>query len=247
MGEKMQIGIKIYPEDITYAKKIAPYADFFEVMAIPGSNFRKLKALKKPFTIHTIHYHWGFNAADLVKAAEINKLGVDTATHAADILDADTIVIHPGRLNNEHCSLKQSIRFLKRLDSRFLIENVPSQLKGEQSLRVGQSIIELKRVLKETRKGFCLDFAHAAEHAHMNGMYYVNYIKKLLKLRPRYFHISDTRIRTKKDLHLHLKEGDLRLDYLTDLIPDPENSRILIETSHDFRKQHRDIRILRGG
>ncbi|MBW2971561.1 hypothetical protein KY359_00865, partial [Candidatus Woesearchaeota archaeon] len=42
----MEIGIKIFPEDLAYAKKIVRYADFIEVTAIPGSNFRALKCLK---------------------------------------------------------------------------------------------------------------------------------------------------------------------------------------------------------
>ena len=65
----------------------------------------------------------------------------------------------------------------------------------------------------------------------------------LLKLKPNYFHISDTKIQNRRDLHLHLKEGNLKFWYFEKIIP--EKSRLLIETSHDFRKQHKDIKILR--
>ncbi len=237
----MQIGIKIFPKDLAYAKKIERYTDFFEVMAIPKSDFRKLKVLKKPFTIHNIHSRWDFNPADPYKTVEINKLGTDTAVNAADTLDADVIVIHPGYLENKNCSLKQSISFLKRLDSRFIVENLTAETKGFP--HVGNSFEQIKKLMKQTKKGMCLDFPHAAEYAHSKDIDYVKFIKKMLTLKPDYFHISDTNIQDRKDLHLHLKDGDLKLDYLKSLVP--EKSRLLIETSHDFQKQHRDIEYLR--
>ena len=90
----------------------------------------------------------------------------------------------------------------------------------------------------------CLDFPHAAEYAHSIGEPYTNFIRGLLRLRPKYFHISDTRIQNKRDLHLHLKDGNLRIEYLKDLVP--EDAKIVIETAHYFRKQHKDIDILRN-
>ncbi len=240
----MKIGIKIFPEDINYAKRISKHCDFFEVMAKPKSDFRALKKLKKPFTIHTIHSHWGFNPANPVKNAEINKMGTDTAAKAADILGADVIVVHPGYKETRKCSLKNAIRYLRRLDDRFIIENLPYR-SGNGQVNVGSSAYQLRKVLRATGKSMCLDFPHAAEYAHRKGIYYVDFIKRLLKLKPLYFHISDTRIQNRKDLHLHMKEGNLRLKYLENLIPEPENSRLLIETAHEYMKQHKDIDFLR--
>ncbi|MBN1543836.1 TIM barrel protein [Candidatus Woesearchaeota archaeon] len=237
----MQIGIKIYPEDLNYARRIAKYCDFFEVTAIPRSNFRALKVIKRPFTVHAIHSQWGFNAADPEKKDTINRAGVETAARAADILGADTIVVHPGYLENGSCSIKHAISFIKRLDSRFVVENMPAL--GPGGRRIGGCFAEMRRILKETGKGMCLDFPHAAEYAHYHGMYYIPFIKRLMTLKPRYFHISDTRIQNRKDLHLHLKEGNLRLWYFEKLIP--KGGRLLIETAHEFRKQHRDIEFLR--
>ncbi|MBW2971850.1 sugar phosphate isomerase/epimerase, partial [Candidatus Woesearchaeota archaeon] len=239
----MEIGIKIFPEDLAYAKKIVRYADFIEVTAIPGSNFRALKCLKKPFTIHTIHSRWGFNSADPEKKLTINRKGIETAKKAADILDADTIIIHPGYIEDRDCSLKQAISVIRPLDRRFIVENMPKYTKGR--LHVGASLQQIKRIRQGTGKGMCLDFPHAAEYAHQSGIYYIDFIKKLLELKPRYYHISDTRIQNKKDLHLHLKDGNLRIKYLESIIPEPDRSRLLIETSHDFMKQHRDITLLR--
>jgi endonuclease IV len=236
----MEIGIKLFPQDLNYAKRIAKYCDFFEVMAIPRSNFRAFKCLKKPFTIHTIHHHWGFNAAD-PEQEKTNILGAETAAKAADILGADNIVVHPGHIAHEKCSIKHTISFIKNLDSRFIVENMPAQTRGLP--HVGGSQAEIKRILKRTKKGMCLDFAHAAEYAYQNGMPYIDFIKKMLKLKPRHFHISDTRLRTKKDMHLHLKEGNLKFWYFEKIIP--KDSGIIIETAHEFRKQHHDIDLLR--
>jgi endonuclease IV len=236
----MEIGIKIFPEDLNYAKRIARYCDFFEVMAIPRSNFRALKAIGKPFTIHTIHGDFSFNPADPEKS-KINKLGVETAVKAADILNADKIVIHPGRSETDKCNLDHTISLISKLDSRFIVENMPAFTRGIP--HVGGSLQEIKKILKKTKKGMCLDFAHAAEFAHHNHIYYIDFIKKMMKLKPRYFHISDTKIQTKRDMHLHLKEGNLKLWYFEKITP--KNSRVLIETRHEFRKQHNDITFLR--
>jgi endonuclease IV len=236
----MQVGIKIFPEDLAYAKRIARYCDYFEVMAIPQSDFRKLRQLKKPFSIHTIHSEWGFNPAN-PKRMRLNTLATDTAATAADILGAKSIVVHPGSIENKHCSKRAAIQFLKQLDKRFIVENLPGE--GCDGRRIGCSHREMKQILRRTGKRMCLDFAHAAEYAHQNKLYYIDFIKKLLKLKPLYFHISNTNIQNKRDLHLHLKEGNLNLDYLETLIP--KDAKVTIETGHQFRKQHKDIMLLR--
>jgi endonuclease IV len=237
----MEIGIKIFPSDVAYGKKIAKYCDFLEVMAIPGTDFKKLRCFSKPMTIHTIHARWGVNLADS-KKNKVNRLAVSTAIKAADILDAETIVIHPGQIENSYCDVDNAIKIISGLDSRFVIENMP-HMAGSPPY-VGGSYDELKMILREAKKSMCLDFPHAAIFALNNGLDYKRFIGKLMSLRPRYFHISDTRIKDRKDMHLHLKEGDLDLSYIEDILPD--KCRVAIEDSHDFRKQHKDIEILRN-
>ncbi len=237
----MEIGIKIYPEDIAYAKKLSRYCDFFEVTAIPGSDFRALKSLKRPITIHAIHSKWGFNPANPEKQHTINKKGIEIAKKAADLLDAETIVIHPGYIESAACSITETIRTIKRLDKRFTVENLPPSTGGFD--HVGGSLKELKKILTTTKKSLCLDFPHAAEFAYQNRLDYIGFIKRMMRFKPKYFHISDTKIQDKKDMHLHLKEGNLKMEYFKDIVPD--DARIVLETAHEFRKQHRDIDILR--
>lgn len=237
----MDIGIKIFPQDLAYAKRISRYCDFFEVMAIHGKDFRHLKAIGKPMTIHMMHARWGVNLAD-PKKARINRIAADTARKAADILSADTIVVHPGIIENSKCSVDDSINFIRGLDSRFIIENMPKMV-GSCPV-VGGSFEELRMMLKKTKKCMCLDFPHAAIYARCSGLEYILFIKKLLGLKPGYFHISDTRINDKKDMHLHLKEGDMNIRYLESLLP--KDSRIAIENNHEFIRQHRDIDFLRN-
>ncbi|MBW2964909.1 TIM barrel protein, partial [Candidatus Woesearchaeota archaeon] len=160
---------------------------------------------------------------------------------AADILGAEDVVVHPGSIEDRHCSTKNAVRFMRRLDDRFIIENLPG--KGADGKRLGGSYWQMRSLLRKTGKGMCLDFAHAAEYAHQNKMDYIRFIKRMISLNPFYFHVSDTRLQTGKDLHLHLKEGNLRLFYLQKLVP--AGARIAIETNHEFRKQHRDIMLLR--
>jgi endonuclease IV len=239
----MEIGIKIFPEDLAYAKRIAKYCDFFEVMAIPKSDFRSLKQLGRPFTIHTIHSHWGFNPADPAKI-KLNRMAVDTAARAADILSADLIVVHPGQIESDVCSLDRAVSFISGLDSRFVVENMPATV--HDMTHVGRDIGELNLLTSRPKRNICLDFPHAAEYAHTKGMDYKDFIRSLMeKFSPDYFHISDTRINDRLDLHLHLKEGDLKLWYFGKIVP--KRSRLLIETAHEFRKQHRDILLMRNG
>jgi endonuclease IV len=150
-------------------------------------------------------------------------------------------VVHPGSISHRKCSTRRAIRFLKSLDKRFIIENLPGE--GCDGRRIACSYRQMNNILKKTKKNMCLDFAHAAEYAYQNKKNYIDFIKKLLTLRPSYFHISDTRIQNKKDLHLHIKEGNLRLLYLEKLVP--TDARITIETAHEFRQQHNDIMLLR--
>lgn len=238
----MDIGIKIFPEDLEYAKRIANYCDFFEVMAVPKSDFSAMKALGKPFTIHTIHSHWGFNPTNPVKR-KLNLLGVYTAARAADILRADVIVVHPGQIESAKCSLKHAVSFISKLDSRFVVENMPATVK--EMSHVGCDIADLQQLTRRPKKRVCLDFPHAAEYARSRGLDYRVFVKSLMdEFSPRYFHISDTRIQNRTDMHLHLKEGNLRLWYFEKIMP--KNSRLLIETAHEFRKQHRDILLLKN-
>lgn len=236
----MEIGIKIFPKDFKYAERIARYCDFFEVTAIPGSNFRRLKQLKMPFTVHNIHNRWGFNLADQ-KKEKFNKKGIVTSLRAAKILKSDIVVVHPGFIENKYCTLQNTIKQVSKLDNKFIIENVPAFTRGFP--HIGASYSDLKEIISPTKKSICLDFAHAAEFAYFHNMDYIKFIKNLLKFKPTYFHISDTKLQTKKDMHLHLKEGDLNITYLENLVP--KNGRILIETAHEFRKQHRDIASLK--
>jgi len=237
----MDIGIKIFPEDLEYAKRIAKYCDFFEVMALPKSDFRAMKVLGKPFTIHTIHSHWGFNPANPAKK-KLNLMATDTAAKAADILGADVIVVHPGQIESDKCSLEHAVSFISRLDSRFVVENMPATVK--EMNHVGCNSDELKLLTTQPKRNMCLDFPHAAEYAHSRNVDYKYFVKSLMQeFDPRYFHISDTRIQNRVDMHLHLKEGNLRLWYFEKIIP--RRSRLLIETAHEFRKQHRDILLIK--
>jgi len=240
-GAIMDIGVKTYPQNWRYVSRLSRYCDFFEIMAVPDKDYSIFNDIDKPFTIHAIHSHWGVNLAD-PKKRKINLLAVKSADKAARALGADTIVIHPGHIENGMCSEAHSVRFLKKLDSRFIVENMP-QLKGGKA-HVGSSFDELQRILDETGKRFCLDFAHASEYAYAHDMDYARFVKRLMLLKPKYFHVSDTRIGQGVDMHLHLGDGNLKLGYFLSLVP--KRCQMVIENSHDFHKKLKDIEILRN-
>jgi len=236
----MKVGIKIYPQDLEYAKKIAKYCDFFEVTAIPGSDFRSLKKLGKEFTIHNIHHDWDANPANPSRK-KLNAAGIAAAKEAADILGADSIVIHCGHIEDDGCSVESVLDTFSLLDSRFIIENVPAFTGRFKS--IGGDFEEMNHILDKTGKKLCLDIAHAAAFALYDDMDYLGYIKKMLTLKPSYFHMSDTKVESKIDMHLHLKEGNLDIGKIKKMLP--RSGRILLETGHDVEKQKQDIEILR--
>ncbi len=240
----MKIGVKTYnnPE---YLKKFEDKVDFFEIMAIETNNYDFIKELKLPIVIHSQHRRFGVNIADKTKE-KINLTSINFARKIADMANAKKIILHPGDIDNENCSLEQSISFAKNLnDKRIIIENIPKEGKIK---RLCQTPQETKDFLKSTGKGLCFDIGHAIWAAIYLNEDYKKFIKEFLKLKPVHYHIGGLKINSKnlpleqRD-HLPLNECDFDLKEVLKLIPN--DAELTIETTTDPKKTLEDVNTLR--
>lgn len=239
----MKVGIKLYNPDGEYLKKIIDHVDFIELTAQQGKDYGFLSNYNIPLTLHNEHWAFGVNPAN-PELRERNLKSVMFSLDLADRLNARFIVIHPGFIERSSCSRETTINFLKELDNRFLVENMPGTLPLEmKSKPVGADFEDMKEILQVTGKKFCLDFAHAAAAACTLGVDNVGFIRNMLGLKPVYFHISDSPIKSKTDEHLHLGKGNMDLNAFKRMIP--SDSWVVIETQAEFEEQAKDIRFMR--
>ncbi len=241
----MKIGIKIYRPERDYLNRILKHVDFIEVMAVEGESYRLLEGIDIPFVIHMEHYNFGVNPAN-PSLEKRNRKALDFALSLADRLNSETVIMHPGFLENKNCSESHSLDFIRNiLDSRIIVENMPCR-----SLGIGLRILastpeDMKRMMKETGKGFCFDFGHAGAAACFLKKDHVKFAGEFMKLKPRHFHVSDGKTNIPKDMHLHLGDGNLNLAAFRRMLP--KNAWVTVETGKEsIEKQIRDIEFMRG-
>jgi len=217
----MKVGIKIFPNRIKKIPEYAAIADYIEVMAAPNLNPQNLKNFSIPITIHAQHNQFGVNIADK-SIVKLNLKAVEKAKKAADIVDSDIIILHPGKLENKNCSFDNAVNFFNKLkDPRIIIENLSDKN------NICKSPEELLSFQQKTGCDFCLDFAHVVVAAFHLKKDYKEIVKQFVKLNPFYFHISDGFVNTGKDRHLNLGEGDYDLKFFRQFIG---NKRVSLET-----------------
>jgi len=235
----MDIGIKLYSEDLPMVEQFVDAADFMEIMIEPDFPYSGLKEYDIPYTIHAPHHKFKVNLAD-PELLESNLRRVNQATEAADFLDADWVIVHPGEIANQNCSLGAVNTFLEEIsDDRVIVENMPYR---STEKHVGHTPGELKELLKHS-PGICLDFAHAAVVE--AGEDYHRIVEELAKLEPKLFHISDSHSDSGRDQHIALGDGDLELDYFKKIIKASESKKVTIETPPDRRRHLEEIGFLR--
>ncbi|MFY9545641.1 MAG: xylose isomerase, partial [Candidatus Methanoculleus thermohydrogenotrophicum] len=123
--------------------------DHIQVRVIPGRTFNRdlatIAAAGIPATVHAPHHGHGVNpcapaAYDDRPLAEIKKHVEQTMTQtleAADVLGAETIIIHAGwyEPGGRSAALEEFTRFLDRhFDPRLTLENLPAVFRGRPML-----------------------------------------------------------------------------------------------------------------
>lgn len=216
------LGLKLGSTDTQYTEDIIRYYDegvfqYIELFVVSGSLDETVSYWKQfdiPFGIHAPHSAAGMNLS-LSENREINKPKIEETLKFADALDARYIVFHAGTNGTIEEATRQLLPYA---DERFLIENKP--IKGLDGSRcVGTTYDELLQITKELKAGFCLDFGHAICAANTLQEDAVDFIKKLLELSPRLFHLTDGDYKSEMDSHLHYGKGSFPLVHLLKFVP----------------------------
>lgn len=247
----MKVGIKLIRKFTSeLIDGLLDVIDFFEIMALEAVDYSFLKDYGLPVVVHNKHFGRGINFADK-KKEKINLESLNLSFSLADYFEAGKIIVHPGNKVDESCSLQNVIDFLNGInDSRILVENTiywdESLVYGGESQApyagIGFDFKTMQEILSKTGKGFCLDFAHAAASADQLRREPLEFIKRLLKLRPQLFHVSDS-IFGEYDLHLHLGQGNFPLNEFKKMLP--KEAMVTIETMPDSVKSREDILFLK--
>jgi endonuclease IV len=215
---------------------------FIELMVVPSSSVDDLKTIKKQFADAQVRIHATYEKFDAGnRELEMeNKKILALSQKAADIFNAQTIVVHAG-IGHEQKYVDEAARQFKFFkDKRIVIENVPYfGCNGEKLL--GNKPEEIAYIMNESGCGFCLDFSHAICAAlSLNSDIEENF-QKFFALRPSVYHMCDGNLHEAEDAHLHFGEGNYPLrHYLTDYTSD--NAYITMETGKGV-VQHNNLLI----
>ena len=244
----MEIGLKYYSTNRKEKLRGIGFADFVEVLPVPGK-FGELKKFKKfKCTVHAPHGVFGFNPADKKNEKRSVELMRETIK-AADYLDAGIIVVHPGHFPEARCFLKAARQaqldfFSKINDDRVVLENLMIEDNEGFKYVGGNNAEDMRRLLKKTGFGFCLDFSHAAANAVRTGRDYKKIINEFLVLKPDYFHVADNLL-DGKDQHLHLGDGKLDVEFIRKAVKKLRKP-VCLETPLDIKGRKKDASFLRG-
>lgn len=229
----MKIGVKTFDSE-KFLMNFQDKADFFEVMAINSKDYNFVKRLNKPVVIHAMHEMMGVNIADKSKK-KFNSEAIGFAIKVADLAKAEKIIVHPGKIKNENCSVENAIDFLKEINEpRIIVEN----LYGEGNFSRPSEF----RIFKKYVKGFCFDINHAINKALEEGIDPYFYIKEFIELGPAHYHLGGQSLSHKKE-HICLKDSDIDLKKILKLLP--EDAEVTLETEVDAKKVLEDINIAR--
>lgn len=244
----INLGLKLGSKDIQYTDEILEYYgqgvfQYIELFTLSGTLDDTISYWKQfdiPFGIHAPHSAAGLNLA-CVANRELNKNKIAEAVKFADALKAKYIIFHSGTNGMPNEVVTQLTPFV---DERFVIENKP--IRGlDGSTCVGSIYGDLKLIIDGIGNGcgFCLDFGHAICAARTLKREPFAFIKELIKLNPRVYHLTDGDYTSELDSHLHYGQGSFPLKELFSLVPDGgmvtnEAKRVNIEDLLEVKKDY---------
>lgn len=238
-----KIGLKLWSKNIEvlsqvrvmYERSVFDYIELYiepETMEDYGVLWHDLKI---DMIIHAPHFGHGFNLADEGLSGCNFKVFQEVA-HFADLLKADTIIVHGGNGGAK----RETIRQLKTLkDSRLLIENKPNMgLNGKEC--IGYLPEDIAEIVDECGlSGFVLDFNHAVCAANSLVLSPDVVLKSFLSLSPVMFHLSDGTLDMIHDVHLNFGKGNFDLSKLIAMIP--AGKKITFETPRSPERGFQDF------
>ncbi|MGX8716972.1 MAG: sugar phosphate isomerase/epimerase family protein [bacterium] len=215
--------------------------DYLELYIVPNTleTLPQWQQLEIPYIIHNPHSAQGFNLADKDKR-ENNRRIYDQSKQFADALNAEYIIFHGGKDGNIEETVMQLSAFH---EPHALIENLPVYpLPNSPFKRCrGATFEELRFIKNETNCGFCLDFGHAICSANTQGKEPLAFLKELMTLEPKMYHLSDlTDVHSFYDSHAHLGTGTLDISTLKREIL-PAGAKVSIETEKSLPQSLQDF------
>lgn len=224
----IKFGLKLWSTDYRVLDKtierVKKTFSYIEITPIPHTEIDPFLEHDLPCIIHITTERDGLNIADKQKE-RFNRKIVDNCIEWADNLDAQYLILHPG-----FGSLNTALSFLDHVrDERILIENMPKVGLHDENM-IGYTPEQVE-ALMGTTLGFCLDFGHAVKAAVSLNEDYKEFVNEFLKLEPNMFHISDGRLRSEKDEHLAVGDGDYDFQFLMNCVKRSESSHITLETA----------------
>ena len=215
---------------------------FIELMVTQNSTKEDLLKIKEQLNgaevrIHAPHHAMGFDAGNRELEAQNRKI-LAPAQMAADMFDAQTIVVHAGRKYDQKYLIETVRQFRLFNDSRIVVENLPYLATANKPLH-GNNAEEIKFIMREAKCGFCFDFSHAVCAALALNIDVEKQLQEFFALKPNVYHLCDGDMQKAEDLHLHFGEGNYDLAHFLNDYTD-KNAYITMETGSGII-QHNDM------
>jgi endonuclease IV len=239
---KIEFGLKLWSKNHLLLNEAAKLIEkdvfqYVELMPVPSTDISPFLETDVPYFIHVTSDIYEVNIADKSKKG-FNLEMIDICKEWADMLEARYLILHPG-----YGSMDDALEFLEKVgDNRILIENMPKIGINNEKM-VGYTVEQI-RELMTNRFGLCLDFGHAIKAAMSLNEDYEKYIKKLLRLNPRMFHVCDGKLSNQKDEHLHIGKGDYDFEFLMSCIKKSEFKCVTLETPRSLDSLDEDSKNL---
>jgi hypothetical protein len=239
----MEFGVKSY-DDEDFFDYFVNKADFFEIQAIQGKDYSYLKKYIDKniyIVIHAEHHVFGVNHCN-PKKEKLNLESIKFAQNLADFVNAKFIIVHPGRIVNEECSIEYFIKIFKKInDKRIIIENLPLSL-NKKYFTKASTPKEIKYLKKELNCDFCFDLNHASETCVNQEKDLEKISNEFLKLNPVHFHLCGEKNNAEIS-HINLRDSELDISFVKNILP--ENCSVTLEVSIDKFEVEKDLNFAR--
>lgn len=197
---------------------------YVELMVLPGDDISIFENAAIPYILHIPHNDFGFNIGE-EKTLDFSKEILNQNIKMADRLSAKYLILHPG-----FGQMAVAGKFLQNMqDNRILIENMPKTGSNGETM-IGFDLKQLKELMQD-KFGFCLDFEHATKAALSMETDHRQFIKELLGLGPKVFHICDGTLLKGPDMHLSIGEGEYDFNFFAECIKGGGSKYVTLETA----------------
>lgn len=218
-----------------------PERMFIELMVVPQTPTADLESFKRLFDglevrIHAPHNVMGFDAGSRALEKQ-NREILALSQQAADMLKAETIVVHAGCGHGREYLEETARQFKLFADKRIVVENLPAYASDGAPLH-GNTPDEIAYIRDKSGCGFCFDFSHALCAANYLKLDVEKQLSGFYALEPDVYHLCDGDVRETEDKHMHFGEGNYPLGHYVNDYTD-KNAYITMETGHGMPK---DIR-----